>query len=240
MRFTRAFLLIPALAFLFSSTIPAFGDTAFSVGSFSSTYATGELHVQFTLIDGYGIYAWGGAHWATDPVLVEVVRIKISGPCSDEVNVTFLPWQPVSPHVTADIADAAVEPNTTYQYIVYGIDGQGARIGIAFLGSASTGAGLLCHGTLSFLPDCGVSGVSRVIACDGSCASGIFIKSGPPEISPYWNTTTTLAIYGEVDGLSGDLCNVIEPAFKITSVVEQPCVSAVEPVTWGAVKAMYR
>lgn len=244
MRITRASIALSIFTvLLLLATGIAFGDTGFfSVGSFSSTYSAGALHTQFTLVQGYGIYDWTGYSWPTVPVVVEVVRRAISDPCGTETRVTYLPWnQQGVPLVTGDIMDTNVEANTSYQYLAYGIDGQGARMApIAMIGVASTGFGLLCHGVLSNIADCGVSGVWRAVACYNECAGSLLLESAPPDALPYFNTTTTLAIYGEVAGLSPALCNVVEPWFKITSVVEQSCVVAVEPVTWGAVKAMYK
>lgn len=221
----------------------AFADTGFfSVGSFSSSYSAGALHTQFTLVQGYGIYDWAGYNWPEVPVVVEVVRQDISDPYCAESHVAYLPWsQQGAVFVTADIMDADVQTGATYGYFVYGINGQSARIApAAMVGFASTGVGLLCHGTLSDIPDCGVSSVRHAIACDNSCAGWLYLDSVVPAAWPYFNTTTTLAIYGEVAGLSPALCNVVEPAFNITSVVERSCVTAVESVTWGAVKAMYK
>lgn len=244
MRIKRALIAFSiVIALLLASIGIAFADTGFfSVGSFSSTYSAGALHTQFTLVAGYGIYDWAGYDWPEVPVSVEVVRRGISDPCGTETHVAYFSWnQQGVPLVTGDIMDASVQANTTYQYLAYGIDGQAARMApVAMIGFASTGIGLLCHGTLSNVADCGVSGIWRAISCNNECAGSLYLDSAPAEALPYFNTTTTLAIYGEVAGLSPAFCNVVEPAFKITSVVERSCVTAVEPVTWGAVKAMYK
>ena len=246
MRLTHARMALAILTVpLVLSTGVASADTVFfAVGSYSGTYANGAMHVQFTFVDQLGIYDWLANTWPSDVVAVEVRRCKVSDPWGVQTNVTVLPWvsQPGVPYVTADIIDASVEPNTTYQYFAYGITyAQPDRIEPpAFIGCASTGVGLLCRGTLSNPADCGVSGVPRAVACDASCGGSLFLSSMPASAVPYFNTPTTLAIYGEYDGLSYALCNVVEPAFKITSVVEASCVSAVEPATWGAVKAMYK
>ena len=241
MRLTHVLLALAMVTLFLLSSVPVFAGTFFSVGSFSAAYEAGALHVQFTLIPGLGIYDWLANNWSIDPVVVKLVRIKISGPCDAETIVTYLPWQAESPFVSSDITDASVEAGTTYEYFVYGVDGHtGAWSERAFVGSASTGPGFLCRGMLAYNPDCGVSSVSYVITCDNSCADGILIRSSPPQANPYWNTPTTLAIYGEVEGLSSALCNVVSPMYRITSVVEESCVSATVPATWGSVKAMYR
>ena len=226
------------------ATAPARADTGvFSVGSFSAPYSGGGLHVQFTLVSGLGIYGWTGYDWSATPVVVDVWRRKMADPCTAQIHVAFLPWvnQLNTPFVTADIVDATVDPNATYQYFVYGIDAQGGRIEPAvMLGAASTGIGILSLASLSYVADCGISAILRAISCYNSCDGWLFISSAPPEAAAYYNTTITLAIYGEVDGLSPSFCNIVEPAYKITSIVEESCVTAIRPASWGAVKAMYR
>jgi hypothetical protein len=215
--------------------------TCFSVGSFSATYAADGMHVHFTLISDLGIYDWLQACWPATPLLVQVMRRDMSQPCDTETSVTFIPWaNQQTPFVTADFLDADVQPNHAYHYFVYGIDGQGGTMPASGVGNASTGVALICRGTLSGAPDCGVSFVPWITPCDEACLNFLSLTSWPPEAVPYFNTTTTLEIYGEFDGLGYALCNVVLPAVKITSVVESSCVSAVESSTWGAVKARYR
>jgi len=104
------------------ATAPARADTGvFSVGSFSAPYSGGGLHVQFTLVSGLGIYGWTLYDWSTTPVAVDVWRRKMADPCTAQTHVAVLPWvnQPNTPFVTADIVDATVDPNATYQYFVW-------------------------------------------------------------------------------------------------------------------------
>jgi len=108
------------------------------------------------------------------------------------------------------------------------------------LGYASTGPAFICHGTLTQAPDCGFSGLSWVTACLPGCFDSGVIESYAPEAAQYFNTGTPLLIYGEFDGEMGGICNAKFPQLIITSVVEGPCILAVESSTWGAVKAMYR
>ena len=243
MRFVRALVVLIVLA-LFVPTAPAHAFPAqFSVGSFSASYSGGAMHIQFTLKSGLGIYGWLNYNWPDEPQYVYVWRQKISDPCVGKIYVATSSWinVPGFPFVTADFTDAGVEPGTTYQYYVTGVS---AQLGIlspdAFIGCASTGPGLLCRGTLASPGDCGISGIPSAIPCDNSCSGNLIVNDVPNEVWAYFNTPTTLAIYGEVNGLIEGICNVAFPAFKITSVVEQSCVTAVEPTTWGAVKGMYR
>ena len=242
MRLTRALVVLTVLA-LFFSTGPAHADTGtFSVGSFSATYASGALHVQFTLKPDLGIYGWLGNNWPDTPVVVDLWRKKIAAPCGAQTHIAFLSWvnAPGTPFVTADVMDTGVEPGTTYQYYVTGISAQsGIMAPDAFIGYASTGVGLLCRGTLVTDPSCQGSS-AWVHPCDNSCFGVLSFNDVPDEVWPYFGTPTTLAVYGEVNGLTGWCANVILPEFKISSVVEQGCVVATQPVTWGAVKAMYR
>jgi hypothetical protein len=243
MRLTHSLMALAILPVLLLSPVVASGTVFFAVGSYSATYAADGMHVQFTFVDHLGIYDWLANTWPCDVGAVDVWRCKISDPLSAQTHVTALLWvnQPGVPYVTADFIDAGVEPNTTYEYFAYGLIGGQPRIEPpALIGCASTGVGLLCRGTLSNQPDCGVGGVFSAIPCDDACRGSLFLNSWTPSAGPYFNTPTTLAIYGEYDGLSYVLCNVIVPAFRITSVVEQSCVTAVEPATWGAVKAKYR
>lgn len=243
MRHAYALVVLTTLA-LFFSTLPAYADTGFfSVQTFSTAYSGGAMHVQFTLGPGTGIYGWTGYNWPDIPVVVELWRKETAAPCGAQTQVAFLSWvnAPGAAFVTADIMDTGVEPSTTYQYYVTGISAQlGLMAPDAFIGCASTGVGVLCRGTLATPGDCGISGIPSAIPCDNSCFGNLIVNDVPNEVWPYFNTPTTLVIYGEVNGLVGGICNVGFPAFKITSVVEQSCVTAVEPVTWGAVKAMYR
>src|SRR5512134_556595 len=92
------------------------------IESFSSSYAADGLHLQFSLGTGLMLYYDPPSSycWTTDVVAVDVYRLEVHGPCAalERVTDTPLPWvnQPGAPHITVDIVDDNVEPNTAYQY----------------------------------------------------------------------------------------------------------------------------
>jgi hypothetical protein len=236
-------------AFLPSRALAA--DTVcWGIESFSTSYGAGGLHLQFSLGEGPGLFHDPPSSycWSTDVVAVDVYRLKIHGPCValERVTPTPLSWtnQPGEPHVIADLVDVNVEPNTAYAYVVR--PACCADFPAVTIGYASTGVALICRGTLTTdLPWPG----KYINPCDASCLvtdpyrRAALVTSRPPEADPYFDTATTLLIYGEFDGLVQDpcnLCNHFLPALKISSVAESDCIVAVEPVTWGAVKAKYR
>jgi hypothetical protein len=240
MRVVYTIIALAALSAVLPSAVTA-TDVFVAVRSFSTTYSGGGIHLQFTLGPFPGIYDWEAFYWPADVSQVMVWRHRLVDPCGVATYVTTAPWvnQPDTPFVTVDFVDADVEPNTVYQYLVSGVGGQGLTTDAA-VGDATTGPALLGHGTLSSEADCGVSGVPLFVACDNSCYGGLNLNEWPSAAEPYFNTPTTLMVYGEYNGLTTVLCNVRFPVFKITSVVEAPCISAVEATTWGTVKAIYR
>lgn len=230
-----------ALAILPLSTISARAQVGCFGPSLTGEYTGGEMHLELALINyGGGFYS---THCWTGVAGVDVYRRTVGSQCGPEVLIASgLAWTNAplfgQSYVYAEIVDASVEANTAYEYTARAVGAAGNDD--AVLGYVSTGPSLICRGTLSQSPDCGISMLSWVTTCITDCFSFAYLGSYPSQAAPYFNTSTTLLVYGEFDGVLTGICNASFPLLNITSVEEAPCTVGVSTSTWGAVKALYR
>jgi len=213
-------------------------------GELTSSMEADGLHVQITVV----WWDWDNC-WLTEPLFVDVYRRALGSTCTPLVLLTDQPlqWPAVpqggGPVALGEVVDGDAVANTAYEYIVRAVGANRDPIAgddDVVVGYASDGDALVGHGTLVAGPDCGMSSVSSLNPCQDACFPFANVGSYPAEVNAYFNTDTELLVYGHFDAVWAYLCNVHIPRVTISSVTPSPCILAVEPASWGAVKSIYR
>lgn len=229
------------------SAVPA--DAVESVcfeGSLVSSMEFDGLHVQVSLTQ----WAWSSYCWTNELAGVDLYRRGLGISCGPLVLVTDepIPWTGLPaegvPFVLGEVVDDGVEENMAYEYVLRAVDAQRNAVAgnvDAVVGYVSTGEALIGRGILVAGPDCGISSIQWIDGCAGECFPKPFVDSPvPSDVLPYFNSGTTLSIYGEFDGVSPSFCNVHWPRAIISRVEESACIVPAQPMTWGAVKVIYQ
>lgn len=164
--------------------------------------------------------------------------------CEPAIRVNEQPF-PRLPGTTHGhtFVDAVIAPQTMYHYEIVPVDANRQPVQLpspplfcdpcvrdAWAGCPEFGAPLT-HGTLE---DEGWA--LFVWRCPGTCYSEFLIeRPWPPELEPYVGTGIALQLFGPY------VCGGIEGCeMQVTNFEVAPCgATAVEPRTWGAIKATY-
>lgn len=248
MRSSRSLLvLVIAIGALISATAsPGVVQAVCFEASLVSQVEADGMHLQITLTQ----WSWSTYCWPNELAGVDVYRRALGTTCGPLVLVTDepIPWTGLpaegEPFAFGEIVDSGVEGNTAYEYVARAVDAQRKAVAgnpDAVIGYASTGEALIGHGYLVATPDCGISFIQWIDTCEDACFPRPFVGSPvPADVSPYFNSETSLRIYGEFNGVSPSFCNVHWPRVFISRVEVSSCIVAVQPVTWGNVKSVYQ
>jgi hypothetical protein len=145
-------------------------------------------------------------------------------------------------HLEFEIVDASTAPGSAYEYQVRAVDPERKPVEEnqhVTVGFATHGEALLGHGTLYGGPDCGISYTQQTYPCQGECFP-FLIAGATGDVAQYFNTGTTVLLYGRVTGVLHSFCNSIVPVATFSSARPSQCVVSVRESTWSAAKRLYR
>jgi len=171
-------------------------------------------------------------------VAFDVFRSTMGHECGPEERVTDQPiaWPVVQGPGNFEVSftDPNVIPNTAYRYEARPVDAarspaQGMLVSSVW-GYGIVGVALLGHGELIPFDNFTV----YVHTCQSECfPDGLVVGTSLMQLG------TTVILYGNRVGLTSQ-SNLWYPEFFATSANQAPCLVAVEPVGWSALKSLYK
>jgi len=238
-----------AVALALSTAIPVTAPTNppppyWVSGGIWSTPVDGNLHLHIEFMDWWQA---PGVAWLETPAALDLYRRLVGVQCSDfeRLNTEPFPFSWLGGWynpLDLDFVDTTTKVGHVYQYMIRAVDANRDPVAAnpdVLVGYVTNGEALIGHGTIVSSNRCGYPAPDLVHRpCPEECFP--WLSCGPEsDLLPLVDTGQTVRLYGRIE--TGYHCEFgFDDYADVTRAEPSTCIVAVEAMTWGEVKRIYR